>query len=123
MDTRETFPKTGRICRRKDFNAVFKNTTLWPQRSGVFVLHLKKNCLGHPRLGLVVSRRVSKKAVERNRIKRAIRESFRRHPQGDLDMVVVCKPGVNALTHAQLNQFLQAGWEKIVQALKRSNHA
>lgn len=31
------------------------------------------------RLGMAVSRRVSKRAVERNRIKRLVRESFRQH--------------------------------------------
>ncbi len=123
VGARENFPKTGRICRKKDFDAVFRNTDLRSQRSGVFVVHLKRNGLGYSRLGLCVSRRVSKKAVERNRIKRAIRESFRKHEQADLDMVVVCKPSKNPLSQAQLSEFLRTAWEKVLQTEKRSSHA
>ncbi len=86
-------------------------------------MHLKRNGLGHPRLGLCVSRRVSKKAVERNRIKRAIRESFRRYALADLDMVVVCKPSEKSPSQAQLGAYLQAVWEKILQTEKMSSHA
>ncbi len=43
-----------------------------------FRLRYAPNALGHARLGLAISKRVSKRAVERNRIKRLLRESFRR---------------------------------------------
>lgn len=46
------------------------------------------------RLGITVSKRVSKRAVDRNRIKRIVRNSFRHHcrqlPPGDY--VIVAKP-------------------------------
>lgn len=56
-------------------------------------MHVAPNGLTYPRLGIAVSRRVSKKAVIRNRIKRQIRESFRlcRQALGDIDYVVVAK--------------------------------
>lgn len=56
------------------------------------------------RLGITVSKRVDKRAVERNRIKRAVRESFRhircKLPAGDY--LLVAKPecrGVVGLQH------------------------
>ena len=37
------------------------------------------NALGHPRLGLVVSKKTAKRAHDRNYMKRVIRDWFRRH--------------------------------------------
>lgn len=61
------------------------------------------------RLGITVSRKVGN-AVERNLVKRWIREYFRRR-RGDfiapLDLSVVTKPGAAALSHEQLVNQLQ----------------
>ncbi len=56
-----------------------------------------------PRLGLVVTRRFGK-AVQRNRMKRLLREFFRRH-QGRLpgrDLVIMAKKGAEALNYDQV---------------------
>ena len=45
--------------------------------SGSFTVLYLENSLEHFRLGIIVSKKVSKKACERNRIKRVIRETFR----------------------------------------------
>ncbi len=47
------------------------------------------------RLGLVVSKRVSKRAVDRNRVKRCLRESYRRNAQlfpNNTDVLLIAKP-------------------------------
>lgn len=44
-----------------------------------FVIFAKLNELTHPRLGIIVSKRVAPKAVQRNKIKRVVRECFRRY--------------------------------------------
>lgn len=58
-----------------------------------FIAHVASNGLGFPRIGLAVSKRVSKRAVERNRIKRIVRESFRHHLHelGAIDYIVVAR--------------------------------
>lgn len=56
------------------------------------------------RLGLAISRRVDKRAVERNRLRRLVREWFR-HNHGRLpvgDLVVSGKPAARGLSAAQL---------------------
>ncbi|MBS7458962.1 ribonuclease P protein component [Coralloluteibacterium stylophorae] len=68
-----------------------------------------------PRLGLAVSRRVSKRAVERNRIKRTGRESFRRVaaslPPGDY--VLVAKPEAATCDNAALRADLERLWARV----------
>lgn len=77
-----------------------------------FACHLAPNGRGHARLGMVVSRKVSKKAVQRNRIKRAIRESFRRHRHqlGATDYVVVAKSGAAGRHSPRLRSELDNIW-------------
>lgn len=47
----------------------------------------------HARLGVIVAKRVMKRAVDRNRVRRLIRESFRHHQEtlGGLDIVVLVR--------------------------------
>lgn len=45
---------------------------------GPLRIRVKKNTLDHSRLGLVIAKRVFSKAVRRNKIKRIIRDRFRR---------------------------------------------
>ena len=73
------------------------------------------NRLDHPRLGLAISRKVAKTAVARNRIKRAVRESFRTH-QGRLDaldIVVLARPGVVDRTNKELATTLESLWTRL----------
>jgi ribonuclease P protein component len=73
-------------------------------------LVLSENDLGYPRLGLAVGRRVGG-AVVRNRLKRRLREIFRRHRDvfpAPLDVVVIPLSGAERLSFDQLrDQFLR----------------
>ena len=44
------------------------------------VLHVASRALPPARLGIALTRRLAPRAVDRNRFKRAVRETFRRHP-------------------------------------------
>jgi ribonuclease P protein component len=95
-----SFPKALRLRRRPQFLTV--------QRDGVrrhtphLVVIRREGETGAPRLGITVSARVGN-SVERNRIKRLLREVFR-HRRADLapfDLVVIAKPGAGELTYGQ----------------------
>jgi ribonuclease P protein component len=93
----EGFPKAARIRRRREFLALGR--TGEKRRTDQFVLLLQRTAAA-PRLGLTVSRKVGG-AVTRNRLKRRIREAFRRHEaRADFayDVVVIAKPGSEAAT-------------------------
>ena len=69
--------------------------------------------LNTPRLGVVVSRKVHRSAVERNRIRRQIRESFRlkRRQLKTNDYVVRARPAAAQLDNAALRKALDELWE------------
>ena len=54
------------------------------------MIHYMPNSAGHSRLGLVVAKKVTRSAVERNYMKRVLRELFRlnRHRLGNIDLVI-----------------------------------
>lgn len=78
--------------------------------------------MAHARLGVSVSRRVSLKAVERNRIKRQVRESFRLYQSTlrGIDVVVVAFAPAGPAPNVELRQSLQQHWEKIAHLCKPS---
>lgn len=70
------FPRTARILRRSEFDRVFAKPKT-RMRQGPLRLLAVPNRMRGARLGLVVPKRILKRAVDRNRTKREIRESFR----------------------------------------------
>lgn len=56
----------------------------------------RPNQVGHPRLGMVIAKRLLARAVDRNRVKRCVRESFRQVlqelPACDFVVRLIAKP-------------------------------
>ena len=107
------FPRELRLLTPEHFKNVFNE----PVRaaSPPLTLLAKVNSLGHPRLGLTVPKKVLKRAVWRNRIKRLTRESFR-HKQHELpaiDIVVIAKSGIGKLDNAEITQLLEKLWRTL----------
>lgn len=74
--------------------------------SGSFTLFGLPNSLEHCRLGITVTRKVGG-AVRRNRIKRVLREIFRRNRERlapPIDVVVNAHPGLERRTMRQLEE-------------------
>ena len=67
------------------------------------------------KLGITVSKKVSKRAIDRNRIKRQIREWFRKNKLScsHLDLIITAKPAVNKKTNQEMQYSLNDLWQKV----------
>ncbi len=106
-------PRDARIRRAADFAAL--RVPGGRLNSPSFRLRYIRSPMDHARLGLAVSRRVSKRAVERNRIKRAVRESFRRArlAMPAVDILVIARHDAVALSGAELMAELDRLWPRL----------
>ena len=87
-----------RLRKKADFDTVFKRGRSFA--TPFFTVRSMTTSLGHPRIGIVVSNKISKLATVRNKIRRRIRESVRSAIAGgasSMDVVIITKPlSVNA---------------------------
>lgn len=114
--TDQTFPRAARLTHRPEFERVLSKG----QRTASALFRASLLHGGErPRLGITVSRRVSTRAVVRNRIRRAIRESFRRnqHRLPPMELVVVARFEAADATPEALRGALERLWQRVA-ALK-----
>ncbi len=84
----------------------------------LFSLYYYPNQCGHPRIGLAISKKNVHRAVDRNQIKRVIRESFRQQKSlPAVDIVIIAKRGYSITdttrNKVQLRKALEIAWEKV----------
>lgn len=107
------FPRSARLTQPREYQRVFAGAKRLGDR--FFTVLAVPNDHGHPRLGMAVSRRNARRAVDRNRLKRLIRESFR-HQQAKLagyDLVVLAKPAAVTADNALLTRALAHHWHRL----------
>lgn len=72
------------------------------------------NTRGHARIGLVFSRKNLKHAVQRNRVKRRVRETFRLQTDlPALDIIVLGRQGLADVDNQVLNELLNDLWSRL----------
>ena len=110
--TDRRFRPKHRLLRRNDFAKVFSGGIRL--NTQVVTIVVRPNGADHPRLGLAVPRRVARRAVARNRLKRRIRESFRHHAERlvGLDVVVLVRPGAEKMDSKRFGGQLARQWER-----------
>jgi len=112
--------RSARLRRPAQFKRVFAQPLA--SRDAFFRVLARPSGRAEARLGLAVSRRVSPKAVDRNRLKRLVRESFRRHrralaSRGGVDLVVLPAPAAVTTSNADLFASLERHWRRLIAKL------
>ena len=108
------FGREKRLLTPRQFKAVFDSPSGKVPGRNVLLL-ARQNDLQHPRLGLVIGKKSVKLSVERNRIKRQIRETFRHH-QVELagwDIVIVARKGLADLENPELARQFAKLWKRL----------
>jgi len=106
------FPPLLRLKKPAEFKKVFAK----PVKSSdqYFTLLAIKNNLDYPRLGLAIAKKNIKKAVQRNLIKRTVREHFRlQQDLGGIDVVVLAHREVIGVPMDLLRKSLAKHWQKL----------
>ncbi|MEK7203316.1 MAG: ribonuclease P protein component [Patescibacteria group bacterium] len=106
--------KIGSLTKDKDFDQVFKRgRSCYCQTIGLKII---ANKIGQNRLGIIISRKVSKKAVDRNKLKRRIKEIIRLLIDKLLvgyDILVITLPGAKEKTYQEISKILEQGLNKL----------
>jgi len=107
------FSRSFRITTKAEYAAVFDEGHKLSQ--GWFLVLYKKNQKEYPRLGIIVSKRIIKKAPGRNYLKRLLRESFRvrKATMAGLDLVIMVRKGCKIDDKLRLHKELDTLWQRL----------
>ena len=110
----ESFPKNHRLLTQDEFGLVLNKNTGRIRQNSILIL-FKNNTHPHSRIGLAIAKRLLKKASQRKRIKRLVRESFRKKSDElkCLDIVVLGRDGIATQDNQQITECLDKIWEKL----------
>jgi ribonuclease P protein component len=101
------------LRRKSDFDAAYARGRRFG--NGFFGVIAFWNDKGGPRLGLAVAVRTAGGGVERNRLRRLIRESFRlhQHELPPVDLVVSARARAKDAAPPELRSSLEELWKKV----------
>lgn len=121
MSSDFTFPKEVRLLTASDYSKVFQDVQLRVSSKNFLIL-ARSHILDHPRLGIIIAKKNVKLAVERNRLKRQLRETFRKQRQllPNLDIVLLAKKGADSQDNILTSKELAYLWQKLKQKAKTS---
>lgn len=121
----EGFPRSHRLRRRAEFLRVQREGQRVHTKHFVLVVMPRPEPEGLRRVGITVTKKVAA-AVGRNRVKRVVREVFRKNrhlfPEG-CDVVVIAKSGAPQLGYEDVKAEITRVQRPLSQAAKRARRA
>ena len=113
-----SFGKEARLLTSKDYKAVFDKADIKVSNREILML-ANRNGFSFSRLGLVVAKKHVRLAVQRNRIKRIVRESFRQNSlTPGMDVIVLARKGIDRQGNPELHKQLNKLWLKLSKRAK-----
>lgn len=117
----DVFLRSHRLLTPADFRRVMDNPALRASQPG-FLLLASENGLPEARIGFVLPKRRVRLAVARNRVKRIIRESFRRRQAllAGLDIVFMARDGLDRIDNPDLRARLEQQFQYLARKRQRT---
>lgn len=106
-------PRTHRLLDAAEYSRVFASNKRVSDR--YWTILARRGSSNGPRLGLAIAKKKARRAVDRNRLKRLVRETFR-HRQTDLaglDIVVMNRDRSAEASNTELNRSLDKLWSRL----------
>ena len=117
QEVSQDFSREKRLLTPRHFKAVFDSPTGKVPGKNLLLL-ARNNDLDHPRLGLVIGKKSVKLSVQRNRLKRLMRDSFRLHQDMLVgwDIVIVARKGLGDIENPELIQHFGKLWKRLARS-------
>jgi ribonuclease P protein component len=112
------FPQKYRLLKKKDFQAVLKKGRFINNK--FLYVKLIKNNKDNSCFGIIISKKICKKAVVRNKIKRQIREIIRKNipviiNQEQFDLIIIPKKEIIEKSFTQIEEDINQMFKKVKQ--------
>ncbi|WP_417596117.1 ribonuclease P protein component [Oceanospirillum sp.] len=108
------FPRDVRLLTAGDYRSVFDDVQI-KVFGRCFMILARPNTLPHPRIGQILAKKNLRRAVDRNRIRRLTRESFRlnKHQMPAMDLVLLTQKGLSDLSSEEYAHQLNLAWKRL----------
>lgn len=115
------FSKSRRLLTKTDYQQVFDGAQAKASHRH-FLLLAKPNNFADNRLGLIIAKKNVRLAVNRNHIKRLVREFFRHHApcSQPADIILLARRGLGELDNAELSSILKLQWHRLDRQLGKT---
>ncbi|MCK5459687.1 ribonuclease P protein component [Candidatus Parcubacteria bacterium] len=84
--------------------------------AAMFGLKILKNSLDYPRFGIIISGKISKKAVVRNKVRRRISEIFRlnlKNFRSGFDVIIICRQPIIKASYQDIEKEILSSAKKL----------
>lgn len=101
-------PKHHRLIEGNDFEEALRRGK--GVRGDFLTLKMKKTANSYPRVGLLVTKKIAKKATARNKLKRQLRGAMRRYMvrlKGGVDLVIIPRETIFGKTFLEMKNELE----------------
>ena len=104
---------------KADFDLVFADARSYRDRG--FTLLVRQSSGDTARIGFIIAKKKVRLSVDRNRIRRVVRESFRhwRLELPSADMIFISQPGLAAMPNPTLFTSLEKQWSRIISTVPK----
>jgi ribonuclease P protein component len=108
-------PIKHRLKKKKDFEIIFKQGK--NIKNKLFFLKFLSTQNNYSRIGIVVSKKIAKQAVKRNKIKRQLRAATKKVIEAfssKVDIIIIALPPIKKARYQEIEQSISTAFKNII---------